>query len=279
MFLALAVTTTLLAWRRSHGRMRRQEQYRLLLGGLGFPAVVSAAIWFLSPVVLPAWVDAVLAAMLVIPLAGQIYRLVFEPLGNASILVLLIAAVGTHLVLMGVALLAFGPEGARGAALFSGRVSIAGVAFTGQQIGVLAFSIVVLVAMHVFFGRSYLGMVLRATAVNRLGAKLVGIPTEVSGTTAFCISGVVASVCGVLIASMTTIFYDTGFIIALKGFVVAVLGGLVSYPLAMVSALFLGLIEAATSFHWSQFKDAITYALILPALLLRSFTAHQEHEE
>ena len=85
-----------------------------------------------------------------------------------------------------------------------------------------------------------------------------------------------------LISPMTTIYYDTGFLIGLKGFVAAILGGLASYPLALAGALALGLLEAYASFWSSAFKETIVFAIIIPPLIwlsLRSRHVEEEEEE
>ena len=72
------------------------------------------------------------------------------------------------------------------------------------------------------------------------------------------------------IGPTTTIFYDSGFLIGLKGFVAAVFAGLSSYPLALVGALGVGLLESFGSFWASSFKEVIVFSAILPVLLWRS---------
>ena len=117
--------------------------------------------------------------------------------------------------------------------------------------------------------------------MNRLGAQLVGIGTKQAGRTAFTLAAAIGALCGVLIAPMTTVYYDGGFLIGLKGFVGAIVGGLVSYPLAAAGALLVGLLESYSSFWASAYKEVIVFTLIIPVLLWRSFTAgtHDEEDE
>jgi branched-chain amino acid transport system permease protein len=84
---------------------------------------------------------------------------------------------------------------------------------------------------------------------------------------------------GVLIAPITTIYYDTGFLIGLKGFVGAIVGGLGSYPLAAAGAVLVGLLEAFSSFWASAFKEVIVFTLIIPVLVWRSLTTHHVEED
>ena len=84
---------------------------------------------------------------------------------------------------------------------------------------------------------------MRATAINREGARLVGIWTTRAGALSFLLAAGIAAVAGILISPTTTIYYDTGLIVGLKGFIGSVVGGFVSYPLAAVGAIVIGLIE------------------------------------
>jgi len=124
------------------------------------------------------------------------------------------------------------------------------------------------------------GKALRATAVNRLGARLMGIPTEFAGRLSFFLCALIGALSGILIAPITTIYYDTGFLIGLKGFVGAIVGGLASYPVAALGALLVGLLESYSSFWASAYKEVIVFTLIIPVLLIRSLrTRHVEEEE
>ena len=86
-------------------------------------------------------------------------------------------------------------------------------------------------------------------------------------------------VSAVLVAPLTTLYYDSGFIIGLKGFVAAIIGGLGAYPAAVAAALAVGLLEAFSSFWASAFKEVIVFASILPVLLWRSLTSTHSDEE
>jgi branched-chain amino acid transport system permease protein len=152
--------------------------------------------------------------------------------------------------------------------------------FSAQSLLVVATSVVLIGALYLFFGRSLYGKALRATAVNRIGARLVGISPSFAGTLTFVLAALLCAFCGVLIGPITTIYYDSGFLISLKGFVGAIIGGLVSYPLAAAGALLVGLLEAFSSFWASAFKEVIVFTLIIPVLLWRSLTTrHHEEDE
>jgi len=195
------------------------------------------------------------------------------------VLVLLIASVGCHLALQGLGLLFFGAEGQRGPTLWDASATLGPLRFTGQGVAVYAITIAFIVALWLFFGLTLYGKALRATAVNRLGARLVGIRTSLSGQIAFLLASTIGALSGILIVPITTLYYDTGFLIGLKGFIAAIIGGLVSYPLTAVAALIVGSVEAFSSFYASNFKEVIVFTLILPVLVLRSLAAPAVEEE
>jgi branched-chain amino acid transport system permease protein len=204
---------------------------------------------------------------------------VFQPLAHTSVLVLLIASVGCHLALQGFGLVFFGAEGQRGPTISDAALTIGVLRFTGQSLAVYAITVAFIVGLWLFFGLTLYGKALRATAVNRLGARLVGIRTTLSGQIAFLLASVIGAISGILIVPITTLYYDTGFLIGLKGFIAAIIGGLVSYPLTAVAALVVGTVEAFSSFHASNFKEVIVFTLIIPVLLMRSLAAPAVEEE
>jgi branched-chain amino acid transport system permease protein len=141
---------------------------------------------------------------------------------------------------------------------------------TGQSLWILGLAALVMAGLFVFFRFTLLGTALRATAVNRLGARLVGIPTTQAGLIAFWLAGLIGAASGVLISPQTTLSYDSGFLVGLKGFVAAIIGGMASYPLAALAAILVGLVESFSSFWASAFKEVIVFTVIIPVLLWRS---------
>ena len=148
-----------------------------------------------------------------------------------------------------------------------------------QSLLVVGTSLVLIGALYLFFGRTLYGKALRATAVNRIGARLVGISPSFAGTLTFVLAALLCAFSGVLIGPITTVYYDSGFLVSLKGFVGAIIGGLVSYPLAAAGALLVGLLESFSSFWASAFKEVIVFTLIIPVLLWRSLTTHHHEED
>ncbi|WP_157268067.1 branched-chain amino acid ABC transporter permease [Azohydromonas aeria] len=223
--------------------------------------------------------QALTVLLLITPLGPLLYRLAYRPLARASVLMLLIVSVALHGVMVGLGLLFFGAEGSRTSAFSELRMDVGGLTITGQSLVVVGTALALVVAMFVFFERSIVGKALRATAMNRVGARLMGIPTELSGDLSFALAGLIGAVAGLLVAPITTVYYDTGFLIGLKGFVAAIVGGLASYPLALAGALLVGQLEAFASFWSSAFKEVLVFTLIIPVLWWRSLRSHHVEED
>ena len=237
------------------------------------PALILLLAVWLAPKQPGVAVDAMLAILIVTPMALYLHRIAFAPLGDAAVLVLLVAAVGAHLALVGLGLLFFGPEGFRGIPFTEASYTIGPLMVPGQALWVVGASGAAMVGLAGLFAFTLTGRALRATAVNRLGARLVGIPVAGTGRLAFTLAGFIGALSGVLIVPLTTIYYDSGFLIGLKGFVAAIAGGLAVYPAAAAAALVVGIVESFAAFWASAFKEVIVFALIIPVVLYLSLRA------
>jgi branched-chain amino acid transport system permease protein len=241
-----------------------------VLRTIAFPVLVSLIAIWAAPRGWPLAVQALLTLALVTPFGALIYRVAYESLADASVLVLLIVSVGVHFALVGLGLFFFGAEGFRNPSFWDERFSAGALSLSGQTVIIFLVSIALIVMLWLLFERTLVGKALRATAVNRLGARLMGISSTSAGKLAFTMAAFIGALSGLLIGPTTTVFYDSGFLIGLKGFVAAVFAGLSSYPLALVGALGVGLLESFGSFWASAFKEVIVFSAILPVLLWRS---------
>ncbi|MFP6847753.1 MAG: branched-chain amino acid ABC transporter permease [Pseudomonas sp.] len=229
---------------------------------------------------LPMTIQALLTLALLVPMGPQMYRLFFQPIAGAHSLVLLIVSIAVHVAMVGVGLLLFGPEGARTRPFSEAGLELGPVTLNSQTLWVIVVSLGLIVGLFLFFERSLYGKALRATAVNRMGARLMGISPSLAGKATFALAAFIGTLSGILIAPITTLYFDSGFVISLKGFVGAIIGGLVSYPIAALGALAVGLVEAFSMFWASNYKEIIVFTLIIPFLLWRSLTSrHVEEEE
>ena len=261
----------------------REKSYRRLPRILALyvvlPAIMAAITWWAVPQKLALWLQVLIVLGLVVPLGPILYRVAYQPLASASVLVLFIVSMAAHYVLTGLGLVFFGGEGLRAPPFSDAQFKVGVLSITAQSLWVIFASLFIVVLLWLLFDRTLYGKALRATAVNRVGARLVGIPAGLSGSLAFTLAAFIGAVSGILIAPITTIYYDTGFLIGLKGFVGAILGGMGSYPLAALGALALGMLESFSSFWASAFKEVIVFTIIIPVLVWRSLTSHHPVED
>ncbi len=258
-----ALVCALLAVR---GRRPARGVALALLPALAVTGATLAAIRLGAPV----WLMGALAVAGTALLGPPIYRLVFRPLAGASVLTMLIVAMALHYVLLGTGLILFGPEASRTPAFSDATLTLGPVDISGHSLWVVGSCVLLVASLTWLFRATLLGKALRATASNPLGARLMGIEQGRTGAMAFLLAAGIGGLAGLLIAPITPISYDSGFTTGLKGFIAAVLGGLVSYPVAAAGAVSVGVIESLSSFWISAYATPIVFALLLPALAVLS---------
>jgi len=263
-------------WRHHHAPLQALRSAAKLLM---FPVLISLVTVWVAPLQTSLPLQAALTLCIVTAFGPLVYRLAYQSLADASSLVLLIVSVGVHFALTGLGLVFFGAEGYRNPSFWDARFSFGALALSGQAVIIGLCSLALIVMLWLFFEHSLRGKALRATAVNRLGARLVGISSQSAGRLTLAMAALIGALSGLLIGPTTTVFFDSGFLIGLKGFVAAVIGGLASYPGALLGALLVGIIEAFASFWASAFKEVIVFTLILPVLLWLSVTHGHSDED
>ncbi len=246
---------------------------------VAIPSAIAGIVYAVAPLSLAFPLQILLTVAIVTALGPVLYRVAYQPLAGASVLVLLIVSVAAHFTMVGLGLWFFGAEGSRTPPFTTASLRFGDVTFSGQSLLVLLFSVTLIGALYLFFDRTLYGKALRATALNRVGARLVGVSPSLAGSLTFTLAAMLCAFSGVLIGPITTIYYDSGFLISLKGFVGAIIGGLSSYPLAAAGSLLVGLLESFSSFWASAFKEVIVFTLIIPVLLWRSLTTHHHEED
>ncbi|NLI83603.1 MAG: branched-chain amino acid ABC transporter permease [Deltaproteobacteria bacterium] len=139
-----------------------------------------------------------------------------------------------------------------------------------QSLWILGLSLLVLAMLYVFFQRTLLGKAMRAAADNPFGASLIGIPVSRVVALAFALSGGLGAMAGILITPITSMNYDAGLMLGLKGFAAGILGGYGSAAGAVVGGLLLGILEAfGAGFISSAYKDAVAFLILLIILFVK----------
>ena len=223
---------------------------------------------------LPAIVS-VLAAMAVCTLLGILIEgLAYKPLRGVPSLAVLITAIGVSYFLQNAAQLIWGsaPKNFSSVVsmqplhLFNNRVVI-----TGEVIVTILASVVIMVALTLFTGKTKIGKSMRAVAEDRAAAQLMGINVNRTISTTFAIGSCLAAVAGVLLCStVPTLMPTTGSMPGIRAFTAAVFGGIGSIPGAMLGGVLLGIIETFTKAYLStEFSDAIVFLVLIIVLLVK----------
>lgn len=217
---------------------------------------------------------AVAGAVLLTMAVGALVELVFiRWLHRPSVLRMIVITIGVSILLREAALVAWG-EGVHALPYFTGdeiaAVDLGGVRFSPQVLWSLATVAVLVAALHGFFQHTALGRQMRACAANREAAALCGLPTRNLVTLAFVLAAGLGALAGCVVCPITSTRYDIGAGLAIKGFTVAVLGGL-GHSLAAVAAGFVvGVLEAfSVGVLPAAYKDAVSVALLLGILVAR----------
>jgi len=195
------------------------------------------------------------------------YRSVLKH-GLASVLV---ATIGVSFILKGIARYIWGGKGDY--LSFPPLVSpeplqFGNIMIMSQQLVVLSAAVVVMIGLAIFFRRTRAGKWMQATASNPKAALLCGLRIDRIYMYTFAVGAAVAGAAGVLMAPLTLLYPDVGFVLFIKGLAAAVLGGITSVPGAVVGGLLLGLIEQiAAGYVHSSIQDLVPFLVIMFALI------------
>src|SRR5579885_3035465 len=177
--------------------LRRGQRQRIGRGLLGYgvlPLIPAAIAWFAAGRSLPAAAQIPLAIALVAPIGPLIERIALRPLAGASVLLLLIVSVALTFGLSGLGLLFFGAEGFRTKTLTDEIFRFGTVIVTSQTLLMLASAAFFSLLLFVFFEHTLFGKALRATSINRVGARIVGIRPADTAALAFLLASLLAAV-------------------------------------------------------------------------------------
>jgi branched-chain amino acid transport system permease protein len=223
----------------------------------------------LSAAGLPQGMAVLVAVLGVGGFAAILYEVGLRPARDASPLTMIIITIGAALAIRGVALAIWGTEPYAMKPFSSGPpLQVEGAVIRLQSLWVLGTTLLLQPLLHLFFTRTMLGRSLRACAVNRLAARLMGIRTDRMAMLAFGLSGAVGALGGIIITPIIFATYDMGLMLSLKGFVAAVMGGLVNYPAAVAGGFLLGILESlGAGLVSSGYKDAIAFLALFAILL------------
>jgi len=147
--------------------------------------------------------------------------------------------------------------------------NLAGLVLNVEQMMVIAVTAVMCVLLYLLFRYSKLGIAMQAASQNQLAAYYMGIPVKQLNGIAWGLAAAVAAVAGLLLAPITFVHANMGFI-GLKAMPAAVVGGFGSLPGAIVGGLTIGIVESLSGFYLPDgFKDTAAYVVVLIMLVVK----------
>lgn len=210
------------------------------------------------------------ALILVAPLGVLIYRFTVHPIPNATTIVFVIISVGVSMIMQGLGLLIWGANPYPVDPVAAGGFMLGPVFVAYQSVAILVVALLSMGGLYLFSEFTLLGKALQASAMNRLGAQFCGIPVDLAGGLAFLLAAAFSALSGMLLAPLITANYEMGFMVGLKGFVGAAMGGLVDYPLSLAGVMMVGGLELASAYLASAYRDVLVFSLLVPILLWRN---------
>jgi len=214
---------------------------------------------------------AILVAVAGVTLLGALVeRSAIRPARGSSVITLIIITIGVSILLRGIAMWIWGPD-ALPMRHFSGEVpmQIGSAAILPQHVWIMGIVLLTMIALWLLGERTQVGKAMRACAMDREAAQLVGIPATRMVMLSFALSGLLGGIAGAIVAPLAMAQYNMGIMLGLKGFAAAILGGMGNPLGAVLGGISLGILESLGAGLKSGFKDAIAFGIMLVVLLAR----------
>jgi len=237
--------------------------------------------WFGGPTALVAPVPVVLLAMFLVSSVGvgglgvAIERFAYRPLRDAPRIAPLITALGVSFLLENTMLLLFGASyrdyNTSAFIPFSTGIHIGGVNIWIVQIMVIVLSVVLMAGLQVLVNRTRLGRQMRAVASDREAAEMLGINVDYTISATFFLGSALAGIAGVMAGlAFNNIYTLMGFVLGLKAFTAAVIGGIGSIPGAMLGGFLIGIAESfITGYISSTYTNLILFGILIVFMIVR----------
>ncbi len=217
---------------------------------------------------------AILLAVVLTMIVGAVIEIVFiRWLYKPSVLRMVIITIGVSILIREIALHIWG-DSVRALPYFTGSsvtsVNLGGVYISSQVLWVVGVGGLAVAALTAFFNLTMLGRQMRACAANRDAARLCGIDTGNMVTLSFILSAAIGAIGGCVVCPITYVQYDSGTPLAIKGFTVAILGGLGNSTAAVGAGMILGILESFSIWVLpTAYKEAISIAILLVILFFK----------
>jgi branched-chain amino acid transport system permease protein len=217
---------------------------------------------------------AIAAAVVLTMIVGALIEVLFiRWLVNPSILRMIIITIGISILIREAALSIWGTR-VRALPYFTGNSltvwSVGDVHISPQVVWATGIAAVIIASLQLFFSFTLTGRQMRACAANKDAARLCGINTGNMVTLSFVLSAGIGALAGCVVCPITYVQYDSGTPLAIKGFTVAILGGLGNSAAAVVAGLTLGILESFSIWVMpTAYKDVIAISILLAILFVK----------
>ena len=237
----------------------------MMLGAFGGLVLMKAQGWSF-------WFAATAAVVAMFMLGMALERLVIRPIMGQPQFTIVMLTIGVGYTARGLISMIpeIGTETNSLAVPYKGEViNLAGAVISVEQVAIIIITALLCGALYLMFRYSKLGIAMQAASQNQLAAYYMGIPVRRINGLVWGLSAAVAALAGLLLAPITFVHANMGFI-GLKAFPAAVVGGFGSLPGAIVGGLVIGLVEAFAGFYLPEgFKDIAAYVVVLVMLVVK----------
>ncbi|WP_243297924.1 branched-chain amino acid ABC transporter permease [Bacillus litorisediminis] len=237
----------------------------VMLGGMTMFSLTTAGI--------PYFLSFLLTILIVVVIGWLLERTIIRRARTSDPISLIILTIGLAIFIKGIASMIWGKDSVK-VEPFTSEVplQIFGATITPQSIWVMVFMVVIVIVLYVLMEKTMLGKAFRASSVNPLAARLMGVSPHKMSSLSFVLSAALGALAGLVISPILFPAYDMGLMLSIKGFSASILGGLGSAPGAVIGGLLLGVIESlGAGYISSGLKDAIAFGVVLMLLLVRPY--------
>lgn len=237
----------------------------LMLGGMFYITFSSQGLPFIA--------SAILSILALVAMGFVFERVAVYPLArkHAPQISLIISTLAMSIIIKNGAELVWGKSQLGAPPVFKAPAwNIAGISFMPQKLVVIAVTVIAVALVYWIFEHTVTGRAIRAAAINKRAAWLMGINVRRMITVTFCLSAGLSALAGFLVGPLASVQATMGTLLGVKGFSAAVIGGMGSGLGAILGGLLLGLLEAlGASYVSSGYSDAIAFLLMLLTLFFR----------
>jgi branched-chain amino acid transport system permease protein len=226
---------------------------------------------FLLSLGLPLPLAFLLGVFVVTLVGGLVERLAIRPAKSRAIIVLIFITIGVSILMRGVFKIVWG-KNQMALPPFTGDIpfTILRASVLPQSLWIFMITVLVVIILHLFFNHTLTGKAMRATSYNPRAAALMGVNVNGMILLSFALSGALGAIAGIIIVPITTLSYDIGVMLGLKGFAAAVLGGYGNSIGAIIGGLLLGVLESlGAGTISSTYKDVLAFVILLLVLFVK----------